>query len=65
VIREVLASRGLGPARSVPDSPAPRHQSHASHVRLSMVVPTTAGSPCLIEPAVGCNQCGYCVSMGH
>ena len=30
-----------------------------------MVVPTVAGSPCVIEPHVGCNQCGYCVSMGH
>jgi hypothetical protein len=30
-----------------------------------MVVPTEPGAPCLIEPAVRCNQCGYCLSLGH
>jgi hypothetical protein len=78
VIRDVLASRGLGPARSGgsvrPElEPSVRSElvegrianRHCSHVRLSMVAPTLPGSPCVIEPAVGCNQCGYCVSMGH
>jgi len=59
VIRDVLAARGIAPATPQP----PR--SHPSLVRLSMVVPTELGSPCVIEPNVGCNQCGYCVSMGH
>jgi hypothetical protein len=57
VIRDVLAARGL--------SPSPPAPPHASFVRLTMVTPTVAGSPCVIEPAVGCNQCGYCVSLGH
>jgi hypothetical protein len=38
---------------------------HVSHLRLRMVAPTEPGSPCVIEPTVGCNQCGYCVSHGH
>jgi hypothetical protein len=31
------------------------------------VVPSGADAdgPCLIEPAVMCNHCGYCKSMGH
>jgi hypothetical protein len=31
------------------------------------VVPTGADAdgPCIIEPAVMCNHCGYCKSMGH
>ena len=31
------------------------------------VVPTGADAdgPCIIEPAVMCNHCGYCRSMGH
>ena len=60
VIREVLASRGMG-------MPHPRvaPPAHFSHQLLAMVVPTSPGSPCVIEPAVACNQCGYCVSMGH
>ena len=59
VIREVLAARGLAPAPHPPD------RAHPSVMRLSMVIPTEVGSPCLIEPSVGCNQCGYCVSLGH
>jgi hypothetical protein len=60
VIRDVLAARGLGPAQAR-QTPA----FHSSHLRLTMVAATPPGSPCVIEPAVGCNQCGYCVSMGH
>lgn len=62
VIRQVLAAKGLAPggAAHVPVS----HQT-ASAARLGMVAPTPAGSPCVIEPAVACNQCGYCVSLGH
>jgi len=59
LVREVIASRAIAPQSPAPRSPA----SHAA--RVSMVVPTVAGSPCVIEPTVGCNQCGYCVSMGH
>jgi hypothetical protein len=59
VVRQVLAARGL------PAAPALRPAMHASHVRLQMVSPTPAGSPCVIEPAVACNNCGYCLSMGH
>jgi hypothetical protein len=58
LVREVVASRVQTP-QPVPARHAP------SLARLTMVVPTVAGSPCLIEPQVGCNQCGYCVSMGH
>ena len=31
------------------------------------VVPSGADAdgPCIIEPAVMCNHCGYCKSMGH
>jgi hypothetical protein len=60
VIRDVLTARGLGPADARQTTPY-----HVSQVRLSMVAPTPAGSPCVIEPSVGCTQCGYCVSMGH
>jgi len=36
--------------------------SHASHYRYAL--PESDG-PCLIEPAVQCNHCGYCQSHGH
>ena len=36
--------------------------SHASHYRYVL---TESDGPCLIEPAVQCNHCGYCQSHGH
>jgi hypothetical protein len=35
---------------------------HVSHYRYSL--PPSDG-PCLIEPGVQCNHCGYCESHGH
>lgn len=57
-------------ARHLPQSPgAPRLEPHGaacaghpSHVRYAL--PESDG-PCLIEPAVQCNHCGYCQSHGH
>jgi hypothetical protein len=38
---------------------------HSSHA----IFPVTAGAEgdgaCIIEPAVPCNHCGYCKSLGH
>ncbi len=62
VIRQVLAAKGLSPAGVAPAGPF--HQ-RASGDRFGMLAPTPLGSPCVIEPAVGCNQCGYCMSLGH
>ena len=36
--------------------------SHASHYQYAL--PPSDG-PCLIEPGVPCNHCGYCQSHGH
>ena len=38
------------------------YSSHASHFRYAL---PASGGPCLIEPAVPCNHCGYCESHGH
>lgn len=35
---------------------------HSSHYRYGL--PPSDG-PCLIEPKVQCNHCGYCESHGH
>jgi hypothetical protein len=37
---------------------------HASHLRLPLVSGDEDGA-CVIEPAVRCNHCGYCLSLGH
>jgi hypothetical protein len=36
--------------------------SHPSHFRYPL--PASDG-PCIIEPGVACNHCGYCQSHGH
>jgi hypothetical protein len=32
---------------------------------LTLVAGGDADGQCLIEPAVKCNHCGYCLSLGH
>jgi hypothetical protein len=38
---------------------------HASHSRLSFLRSGDDDGQCLIEPAVRCNHCAYCLSLGH
>jgi hypothetical protein len=40
------------------------HQ-HPSHDMFVLPVGSDSDGPCLIEPAVMCNHCGYCRSYGH
>ena len=61
LVRQTLA-RQL-PTQDQAHRAAPvRFLSDASHSRYAL--PKTDG-PCLIEPTVQCNQCGYCESHGH
>jgi len=39
--------------------------THASHTRLPLLRSGDDDGMCLIEPAVRCNHCGYCLSLGH
>jgi hypothetical protein len=63
MVRDAIARHGH--QRSPEPSSFDAVRSHASHGLLALV---TGGDPegrCLIEPAVRCNHCGYCQSMGH
>lgn len=40
-------------------------RGHASHARFPMASGADLDGPCLIEPAVSCVHCGYCLSYGH
>jgi hypothetical protein len=40
-------------------------QLHPSHGMLAVAAGSELDGPCIIEPAVMCNHCGYCKSMGH
>jgi hypothetical protein len=63
MVRDAIARHGH--QHPVEPSSFDAVRSHASHGLLALV---TGGDPegrCLIEPAVRCNHCGYCQSMGH
>lgn len=61
-----MVRTAIARARHEPDSDSPAlFQSHASHARLGLVAGGDADGQCLIEPAVRCNHCGYCQSLGH
>ena len=65
LVRDAVA-RHLGGAADPPQPPFTAQPlafaSHASHFRYTL---PESGGPCLIEPAVQCNHCGYCQSHGH
>lgn len=62
LVRDAVA-RHLGTADQPRGDAEPlRFAAGASHFRYTL--PKTDG-PCLIEPTVQCNHCGYCESHGH
>jgi hypothetical protein len=66
LVREAIAQRSGTRAEHtstrVPFAIVPQHASHGL-----FVLPSGGeiDGPCLIEPAVACNHCGYCKSYGH
>ena len=61
MVREAVARR-LGSQEPVVQVPAALFNAHSSHARYPL---PESGGPCLIEPGVQCNHCGYCESHGH
>jgi hypothetical protein len=48
-----------------PHSMSEALHAHPSHGILTVPAGSEMDGPCIIEPAVMCNHCGYCKSMGH
>ena len=47
------------------DSAGPPWRAHPSFGKFLVMTGDEDGGPCLIEPAVRCNHCGFCQSYGH
>lgn len=63
LVRDVIARvESRDGSRAAPDPAALINLSHPSHYKYNL--PPSDG-PCLIEPGVPCNHCGYCLSHGH
>jgi hypothetical protein len=60
MIREAVAKRLMSNENTV-EVPVELIR-HSSHYRYAL---PPSGGPCVIEPAVPCNHCGYCESHGH
>ena len=69
MIRDSIARHAgaSGPARQPGGAPdaAAAFNAHVSHLRLALVRGGDDDGACLIEPAVRCNHCGYCQSLGY
>lgn len=65
LVRDAVARQLAGAPPQDAAGPAPVAlvpHAHASHYRYAL---PDSGGPCLIEPTVPCNHCGYCQSHGH
>lgn len=68
LVREAVARHLGGPAPAPAAAPAtlpPAWRAHPSFGRFLVASGGDDNGPCIIEPAVTCNHCGYCQLHGH
>jgi hypothetical protein len=69
LVRDAIARQAQGPTAAGTVGPVTDSgralRRHSSHAMFVLPVGTDGDGPCLIEPAVTCNHCGYCRSYGH
>jgi hypothetical protein len=64
MIRDSIVRHAGGAGSAAPD-PVSAFSAHVSHLRLPVVRGADDDGACIIEPAVRCNHCGFCQSLGH
>jgi hypothetical protein len=64
LVRGAIA-RHLGSDTNRSRGDTPFDRLHASHRLLPLAPGSDGDGTCVIEPAVRCNHCGYCLSFGH
>ena len=67
LVRDAIARHGMhgAPVHGAPASPASLHRAPTQDFSHGLFVLTESDGPCIIEPSVACNHCGYCKSYGH
>jgi len=68
LVREAIARHLGGHAPAAPAVAAastPAWRAHPSFGKFLVSRGDEQGGPCLIEPSVTCNHCGFCQSYGH
>jgi len=64
MVRQAIARVQSGGV-TTPHLSYPLPLSHPSHLVFTVPSGADAEGPCIIEPNVMCNHCGYCKSVGH
>ena len=64
LVRDAIA-RHMGATPRAPVHGAPVHAAPLHDFSHGLFVLTESEGPCIIEPSVTCNHCGYCKSYGH
>jgi len=67
LVRDAIARHSASTAgRAGPVIPlAVGPRQHFSHAMFQVAAGSDGDGACIIEPAVACNHCGYCKSVGH
>jgi hypothetical protein len=66
IVRAAIAQQMTPVPQPQTQLPMASLRLHASHGMFSTLTDGAADDgPCVIEPAVMCNHCGYCKSYGH
>jgi hypothetical protein len=67
LVRDAIGRHlGGAPQPSAPAAaPVPAWRAHPSFGKFLVSRGDDEGGPCLIEPSVQCNHCGFCQSYGH
>jgi len=63
LVREAIAKHAAA-AQPAP-VPLAAVRLHPSHALIALPAGSEGDGLCIIEPAVQCNHCGYCKSLGH
>ena len=65
LVRDAIARHSGQAAGPAPPAVPAFVRFHASHGMFTVPAGADTDGPCIIEPAVMCNHCGYCKSYGH
>jgi hypothetical protein len=65
LVRDAIAKHTAAHAADPQPAQMPATRLHPSHAVIALPAGADGDGLCIIEPAVACNHCGYCKSLGH
>jgi hypothetical protein len=65
LVRDAIAKHAGAQAAATQPSSTTSTRLHPSHTLIALPAGVDGDGFCIIEPAVTCNHCGYCKSLGH